>query len=80
MKLGSGGAATTYWVKKMMSTQMSVVVVTAMYVMAALTKGLPSACILLEKIRKEYGPKKDREGGPDEKSALRIPPAAIARK
>ena len=26
------------------------------------------------------GPEKDREGGPDEKSAVRIPPAAIARK
>jgi hypothetical protein len=26
------------------------------------------------------GPEKDREGGPDEKSAVRILPAAIARK
>ncbi len=26
------------------------------------------------------GPEKDREGGPDEISAVRIPPAAIARK
>jgi len=46
----------------------------------------PGFALRLRRLRKlgrpgiSEGPEKDREGGPDEKSAVRIPPTAIARK
>ena len=52
-----------------------------LFFLSGLRKGL--VIIPSEKIGRpgiSEGPEKDREGGPDEKSAVRILPAAIARK